>query len=449
MPIRIGLGFRQGALGGGGGASFLPSDLSNLQLWLRADQGATTDGTTPAADNDLVQQWDDGSGNSRHATQPTSGLRPTYKTGIINGKPVLRFASKSMTTASLFGASFNTAYTSFGVDIGANSLTVVASNNGTNLYLGVGGDGRIFNTNNLSDVQVQAAAGGIGLLPGVWTCRYNGLQKTIRCFTETKNGFGSEAATGNLGLSGGITIGQLSGGGFGFTGDLAQLGFYNRALSDQELFDLEKWLIYQYLSPTYWSALPKANVIFDGDSITSGLGVPAGQSYPDQTLALLGADYTMQNFGISGQTMLDMGNDASAQIDVLYNPHHAKNIAVCFGGTNDIANFGASGTTAYNRTVSYCTGRRAAGFRVIVVTMWPRSAVTLPPTFEADRQTYNTAVRANWATFADAIADFAADPRMGDAGDELDATYYQDGIHPNIVGCAVEASIMAPIIQGL
>lgn len=56
--------------------------VSGAALWLAGDDSSTlfTDaGVTPVKVNgDLVYQWNDKSGNSRHATQTTSGNRPTW-----------------------------------------------------------------------------------------------------------------------------------------------------------------------------------------------------------------------------------------------------------------------------------------------------------------------------------------------------------------------------------
>jgi hypothetical protein len=65
--------------------SFSPSSLPGLAVWFDASQ------LTGLADGDPVASWTDLSGNARHAAQATSTKRPTYKTNIQNGKPVIRF----------------------------------------------------------------------------------------------------------------------------------------------------------------------------------------------------------------------------------------------------------------------------------------------------------------------------------------------------------------------
>lgn len=76
---------------------------ASMKLWLKADAGVYKDaGVTLAVNNDTVQQWSDQSGNANNFIQAaTSGPRPTYKTAIVNGQPVLRFAgAQSLATSS-------------------------------------------------------------------------------------------------------------------------------------------------------------------------------------------------------------------------------------------------------------------------------------------------------------------------------------------------------------
>jgi hypothetical protein len=72
-----------------------PARVSGLQLWLDAADAttlfdATTGGSLVAADG-TVARWEDKSGNNRHATQATSGSRPTRKASVQGGRDLLRF----------------------------------------------------------------------------------------------------------------------------------------------------------------------------------------------------------------------------------------------------------------------------------------------------------------------------------------------------------------------
>ena len=65
-------------------SGFTPAAYGNLALWLRADALSLSDGAA-------VSSWPDSSAAGNTATQGTAGYQPIYKTGIINGKPVVRF----------------------------------------------------------------------------------------------------------------------------------------------------------------------------------------------------------------------------------------------------------------------------------------------------------------------------------------------------------------------
>ena len=64
-------------------ANWSPSQITTA-LWLDA-----ADASTVTLNGSTVSQWNDKSGNERHATQATAGNQPTYLTNEINGKSVL------------------------------------------------------------------------------------------------------------------------------------------------------------------------------------------------------------------------------------------------------------------------------------------------------------------------------------------------------------------------
>jgi hypothetical protein len=74
---------------------FDPRSIVGIQLWLDAADSATlfdaTTGGSLVVANGGVARWEDKSGQSRHATQSTSGNRPLRKTGVQSSRDVLRF----------------------------------------------------------------------------------------------------------------------------------------------------------------------------------------------------------------------------------------------------------------------------------------------------------------------------------------------------------------------
>lgn len=66
--------------------NWTPAELPNLALWLDA-----ADSSTITLNGSTVSQWNDKSGNSRHASQGTAANQPTYTASGLNGKPVVTF----------------------------------------------------------------------------------------------------------------------------------------------------------------------------------------------------------------------------------------------------------------------------------------------------------------------------------------------------------------------
>lgn len=74
---------------------FLPSDISDLKLWLDGSDTSTlysdTGLTTLAVADGAVKGWRDKSGQGNHATQGTTASAPLRKDGIQNGRTALLF----------------------------------------------------------------------------------------------------------------------------------------------------------------------------------------------------------------------------------------------------------------------------------------------------------------------------------------------------------------------
>ncbi len=83
--------------------------------------------------------------------------------------------------------------------------------------------------------------------------------------------------------------------------------------------------------------LPKIKVACVGDSITEGAGVhDPNKKYPAQLGVMLGANYDVKNFGVSGSTMLDNGEKPYKKEAAFTNAiAFAPDIVVIKLGTND------------------------------------------------------------------------------------------------------------------
>ncbi len=105
------------------------------RMWLKADANVYNDaGTTLATNGDLVEQWNDQSGNSINASQATSGNQPTYATGIVNGMPALQFSGNSFVDGSALGIAGTGGFT-FIFALQATSYTAGTTFNGDGHYI--------------------------------------------------------------------------------------------------------------------------------------------------------------------------------------------------------------------------------------------------------------------------------------------------------------------------
>jgi hypothetical protein len=67
-----------------GSSAWTPAQLAGLALWLDAD-----DASTITLNSGNVSQWNDKSGNARHATQGVAASQPAFNASGLGGKPVI------------------------------------------------------------------------------------------------------------------------------------------------------------------------------------------------------------------------------------------------------------------------------------------------------------------------------------------------------------------------
>lgn len=194
-------------------------------------------------------------------------------------------------------------------------------------------------------------------------------------------------------------------------------------------------------------------IAFAGGSNMYGQGVARTETLPAQTIALLApTEYDAVNLGVSGQTIDQLNVLAPRTIDPLFAASRSKNIVVLLAGSNELVG-GTSVEETFGRIVALCQTRRSAGFKVVMLTILPRTGLLQKATkedFETARQGLNASMRKNMATFADALVDVAADPMIGAAGATASMEFYQsDGVHLTPKGHGIAAGIVKAAILTL
>lgn len=271
MSISIAIGTYLGKTGRGAAASvgaIAPASVSGLAVWLKADALSLNDG-------DPVSTWADSSGNGRDFTG-SGANRPTYKTAILNGKPVVRFASAStqfLNSASvdLTGASGVTVFiVTNGITANTNYCLLEHSTNTNNVahgfYLY-----RTDTTNNRIEMGTRASAAGsyaiatsdssatrtiVTTSPRLVAGMLD-LSRTIEeasCWINGNYFGGLEASgTGRTDNDTGTVLGNFAfylGARGGTTdplsGDIAEVLVYSRALSARERARVSWWLNDKY-----------------------------------------------------------------------------------------------------------------------------------------------------------------------------------------------------------
>lgn len=254
-------------------------DNANNVLWLSADHGTFSNaGSTPATNGQNVRQWNDRSGNGRHAAQSTSANRPNWHSNQLNGYPVMRFtAANNDRMASLGLATGNRA-----------SVWIVARHNG-------------LPSSNPGLLQGAAAGNAYANPPGdknigmwvssatsqVWGrgIQGDGTQRNVTMATALSNGqayvintmyrpasidqyvdngtAGSVTSNGTLRSWTDVAIGCQAGS-ESWNGDIAEVLVFNEAVNDAQ-----RIIVSNYLSAKYGLSLA-ANDVYREDNPARG-----------------------------------------------------------------------------------------------------------------------------------------------------------------------------------
>ena len=214
--------------GAGGSAPFSPASLTNLQAWYRADKGITLNVTK-------VSQWNDSSGSgdaNRNAAQATGANQPTFNASdaTYGGQPTVQFGGAGNTTnifldTGVWGSSFGQPLTVFIVGNAQVSTTNYFLDNAADTL-------EVYSTAGVQ-IGFDALLSGalVTTVPSLLFIGAGGAgADTIAFNSKTVGTTGSSGGSPNTTTK--LRLGcYIGGGNFSLGGPMAELAFYNRALT--------------------------------------------------------------------------------------------------------------------------------------------------------------------------------------------------------------------------
>jgi hypothetical protein len=223
-----------------------PRSIPDLAVWLDADR------LNGLSDGDPVATWPDSSGNGNDFAQATSGFRPVYKTGIVCGKPVVRFDGVDDYLHAADSATYKGA-----------SLTVFAvyrraGANADNIVVCYPHDVTHTSPFFRWAIDAKAASHDLAIGADVGVSSYGAPTDIWRVWTYDNDGavFSRDGvAVALTGTSGGtisypnavgLYLGADVAGGENFDGDIAEIIIYKRQLSTRERQTIEEYLSEKY-----------------------------------------------------------------------------------------------------------------------------------------------------------------------------------------------------------
>jgi lysophospholipase L1-like esterase len=469
-----------GATGAAYGMRLLRKDYLGYCLRVRrASDGLTRDigfvnGTVDIAalDSFLINEtdrtgfvtvWYDQSGNGLDATQTTAANQPKIGGPMAAGLRMITFPGQmGLPTPPCFYLNIPT-----GVSLArANSSIVgvasfhLALYQGTLVETGAGG-GQALNIYMKTATVFQAVS--LTACGGALTSSIRATSDPLTWMLHS-SGSGVSMSYGNNIASGGTTqtAGTVTGGFIGhstlstsalldqnyeFEGEMGAVILYSGGV----LTTAQQQLVRASLSKMF--AAPSQNgddlLIVDGDSIPSG-GAGSTLGFGSFLRAQSHRPRRTYQFPIWGSTLADIVTYTSIKLGQIPATYFSNKISLLSAGTNDVVTNSATAAAVYSSVTSYVSLCHAAGFSVIVCTLLPRGDMTVANGREATRLAINALIRAN-AAGADAIADLASDPVMGNGATSYnDATLYQaDLIHPTIYGHSILSSISSKAVNSL
>ncbi len=283
-----------------------PAEITTA-LWLDA---ADSDSITEV--DGAVSQWDDKSGNDRHATQATGANQPALESGVINDKDVIRFNGSSTKLGIASFPTTETAYSAYAVLKSANDPPATTAksglwrfqtspnpshyphNNGI-CYMTFGSNARK-QVGNLTEDLSNAHVLNIDSASASWQVRINGTQVF-------------STATNTVAMPSSPIIGESGGSDdWWFDGDIGELIVAPSVLSEGDRQRIEGYLAHKWGLTDNLPAEHPYKMYAPGATVTSGFNAD-GTSFSlpiENEIALSSNNYPSGIFNIELKSIRDL-----------------------------------------------------------------------------------------------------------------------------------------------
>ena len=273
-----------------------PEAVSGLRIWLSADRVSATDPVQVRISNGqvFIKQWSDFSGGNRHARQDSENFQPRYLASsvVFGGRPSLRFdgvddalilpvvpATNSFCIVAVVQVKTSHEMDSAGASgvggVSGQRYLLGAAHGGDTAAgagLSVGTNGASIYEHGSGYMPALAVAGGVGTTPAVLTMNYSNRHPTLWIR-------GNLSAVGFPSSRAAVTAPrEIGAGAYGaFDGEVAEMLFFDRALTEAEILGLHRFFAAKYalLFPKYYHT----NFKLDGE------GEPVLLARPDGSVA--------------------------------------------------------------------------------------------------------------------------------------------------------------------
>ena len=195
--------------------------------------------------------------------------------------------------------------------------------------------------------------------------------------------------------------------------------------------------------PSSALAAPTLNVLFDGDSISAGAGVPRFESPYEQLARMLGPGAQVKSVAVGGRPVKTCNALYSQLVAPAYDPSAKLNVIAFHAGDNDIAQ-GSTAQQTYDQFTGYVRKAHAQGWKIIVTTELDRPRFSI--TKQNELAEYNTMLLQNRAA-ADIVYDYNQVPAMRDHRNPW--VYTEDEVHPTVAGYTILAEMVLNGIKRL